>query len=427
MTESPFDRTNTSQSRNLDFEETPNENEPVSVRSRSIREQPVLRVETRRVTRTSDSSSSQPDSANGYVLILLPGPPWGEDWAAASAAAARVVRARKMRDTRNLPSDGGSETLPIPIRRLRPSRVLWLVNGRIEGRALVRVVDQLAAEGRPISLVHSHFYANGIGLPYLLSQRGIPYVITEHSTSLTFLNPEKEISSIGMKIAASVYGSASYVLPVAQSLANDIRRRGLPGNLKVIPNPVDTDVFVPLPRSSESRIVTTAWLTPVKRLDLLLRAVQEMVSAGSSVCLDIIGDGPSRASLVALAQSLGIADRVKFHGWVARSEIPSILGRGSVFALSSYAENLPVAMIEALSCGLPVVGPKIAGIPEIVDGAPGAVFEPGDQASLANSLRRWCNPSDRERQAARATALERYSIAVIGSQLSDIYRSATTR
>lgn len=364
------------------------------------------------------------DWEGGSVLVLMPTPPWGNDWAAASGVAAPVVRARVIKKARGPQPVTSCDDHLIPTRRLEPSRVLWPLNIRINGRALVRAVDRLAATGRPISLVQSHFYANSIGLPHLLAQRGIPYVVTEHDSSLTFLNPNKEISRIGLKLAASVYESASSVLPVSHSLANDIRRRGLPGNLEVLPNPVDTELFSPQRGGSRPRIVTTARLAPVKRLDVLLRAVADMVAAGSDVCLDVIGDGPSRASLVQLAHHIGIARRVTFHGWVDRRDIPPILSRGTVFALTSHTENLPVAMLEALSCGLPVVGPGIAGIPEIVDGAPGAAFDPGDEASLVNSLLRWSNPSDRERQAARKVAVERYSIEVIGTRLRAIYRRA---
>jgi len=398
--------------------------EAMSSQSQHVGTSGAAHSSAKQPSRCSESLGPNTDWRGGSVLVLMPKPPWGNDWAAASALAAPVIRARVIRKTRGpQPVTFGDDHL-VPTRRLEPSRVLWPLNVRINGRALVRAVDRLAASGQPISLVQSHFYANSIGLPYLLAQRGIPYVVTEHNSSLTFLNPNKEISLIGSRIATSVYESASSVLPVSHSLASDIRRRGLPGNLEVVPNPVDTDVFTPQRSGSGPRIVTTARLAPVKRLDVLLRAVADMVATGSDVCLDIIGDGPSRASLVELAHDIGIAQRVTFHGWVDKRDIPPILGRGTVFALTSHAENLPVAMLEALSCGLPVVGPRIAGIPEIVDGAPGAVFDPDDEASLVNSLLRWSNPSNRERQAARKVAVERYSIKVIGRRLSAIYRRA---
>lgn len=361
---------------------------------------------------------------DGVVLMLLPRLAAANDWASAAAAAAPTVNAHLFHKASEPTASCETDDHLIRFRRRRPGRLLWRLNEHTAGRALVDAVDRLSASGHQVNLVHSHFFSDSPGLPYLLARRGIPYVVSEHSSAITSLNPAKKISPTGLKMASSLYRSASFVLPVSEFLAREIRRRGLPGELAVVPNPVDTKLFAPHRGDSGQRILCVARLDPVKRLDVLLRATAEVASTESNIHLDIVGDGPNRESLLDLAQSIGIADRTTFHGHVKRRDIPELLGRGSVFALSSYTENLPIAMLEALSCGLPVVGPNVGGVPEIVEGAPGAVFHPGDIGSLAAALRHWCDPSDRQRQAARDSALERYSIDAVGRRLRSVYQRA---
>jgi len=376
------------------------------------------------LTRLTAASHHGRSPHDGVVLVLLPRFPAAQDWAAASEAAAPTVDVRLSHRSSRPPASIDRGYQSVLYRRLRPGRLFWRSNGLLAGRALVRLVDGMSASGCAVNLVHSHFYADSPGLPHLLAQRNIPYVVSEHSSAMTSLNPTVEISRTGRKVATRLYRSASYVLPVSEFLSSEIRRRQIPGNLEVVPNPVDTELFSPAESGgADERIVCVARLDPVKQIELLLRAVARMSQHNPRVRLDIVGDGPSRAQLARFAHELGIADQTTFHGHVERSQIPTILGRATVFALSSHTENLPIAMLEALSCGLPVVGPDVGGIPEIVKGAPGALFEPGDAGSLANALQDWTHPSDGARQAAREVALARYSIDAVGQRLRIIYQN----
>ena len=358
----------------------------------------------------------------GVVLVLLPMLPAAVDWASASAVAAPSISVRADTIATDAPPRSETAGLTHSHRSLRPKRLFWRANRFIACNAVVRLIDRLAARGKTVELIHGHFYAASAGLPGLLARRGIPYVVSEHSSAFTTLNPTKEISKIGLSLAESIFGSAALVLPVSQFLEGEIQRRGLPGKTKVVPNPVDTELFRPSPSSTRKCIVSVARLDPVKRLDLLLKAVAEMAATERDVRLEIVGSGPELPSLTRLASNLGIQNRTTFHGWLDRRDIPPVLGQASVFALSSFTENLPVAMIEALSCGVPVVGPDVGGVPEIVNDAPGALFAPGDVRGLARSLSEWIDPSDRQRGAARTVALQRYSIQAVGAQLKDVYQ-----
>lgn len=362
-------------------------------------------------------------------MLLLPRLPVASDWAKASSVAGNIVTVGMSgsvngRKEAILPSRQEHMHFDVSPPRLRPSRVFWQVNSTLRGRSLVRLVDQLRARGRPVILAHGHFFSQSDGLPYLAAHRRIPYVVSEHSSALTRFNPEKEIGEPGLKLARLVFERAAAVLPVSRYLEDEIRRRGLPGRFTVVPNPVDTHLFRPSAPPTSSRVITVSRLVKVKRLDLLLRAVAAIAKVDPDIRLAIVGNGPEYQPLRSLAHNLSIADRVVFHGRVDRAEIPHLLSESSVFAMSSHTENLPVAMLEALACGLPVVGPRVGGIPEIITGAPGEIFQPGNVESLATALSRWLHASPSARGAARQVAMSRYSVSAVGAKLADVYRAA---
>jgi glycosyltransferase involved in cell wall biosynthesis len=139
--------------------------------------------------------------------------------------------------------------------------------------------------------------------------------------------------------------------------------------------------------------------------------------------LDLVGEGPSTPRLRGLASELGVAERVRFRGPLTADEIADALRESNIFAFASYSENMPLAVIEALCCGLPVAATNVGGIPEAV-GADGALAPPGDADALAAAIRdvlaRYSS-FDRGEIAARAAA--RYSFEAVGGVWDEIYRS----
>ncbi len=122
-------------------------------------------------------------------------------------------------------------------------------------------------------------------------------------------------------------------------------------------------------------------------MDLLeaLAALRQAVPEARLVCA---GEG-ERAALARHAARLGIADAVKFTGWVGPSGKRALLESASAFALPAYSEGLPVSLLEAMSAGVPAVAAQVGGIPEVlVDGVSGFLVAPGDVAALARQLRR---------------------------------------
>ncbi len=189
------------------------------------------------------------------------------------------------------------------------------------------------------------------------------------------------------------------------------------GEIAITPFGVDAAIFAPQPSLRDPCWITIGIvkaLAPKYGVDLLLNACLGMlrdprVQALPWPCrLLIVGDGPQRAELDALAASLGLAARTTFVGAVAHGEVPMWLNRFDVFAAPSRydSERFGVAVIEAGACGLPVVVSDAGGLPEVVvDGHTGLIVPRDDVVALQAALTRLVlDPALRDRLGAGGRA-----------------------
>lgn len=168
-------------------------------------------------------------------------------------------------------------------------------------------------------------------------------------------------------------------------------REVMPGaDIVLIPNAVDTERFVPASKGparaalglpQEARIIGAAGrLEQVKGQDVLIRALAQVPNA----LLALVGDGSQRAALEALAAEMGVAERTVFLGH--RSQMPAIYPAFDVLCLPSRNEGLPLSVLEAEACGIPVVATDVGSVREGICPATGAVVPPEDPAALAAAL-----------------------------------------
>ena len=125
------------------------------------------------------------------------------------------------------------------------------------------------------------------------------------------------------------------------------------------------------------------------------------------------------------ASELGLADQVNLLGWVGPDDKPTYLARATVYALPSYAEGLPMSVLEAMAAGVPVVTTPVGGIPEAVtDGVEGFLVEPGDIETLRARLTQLLEDSElavRMGEAGRRKVKSSFSSAVIMPKLENMY------
>ena len=135
------------------------------------------------------------------------------------------------------------------------------------------------------------------------------------------------------------------------------------------------------------RLICVARLSPEKGLDDLLVALAHARTQGASLELTLVGDGPDREELRALAQQLGLDGHVRFTGFVPHGEtMVRMLDASDVFVLASRSEGLPHSVVEAMARGLPVVATEIGGLSELLQDGGGVLVPPGDPGALAEAL-----------------------------------------
>ncbi len=157
------------------------------------------------------------------------------------------------------------------------------------------------------------------------------------------------------------------------------------------------------PAADVPTVVITARLSPEKGHLVLIEAVGRLRGAGTDVRVRCIGSGPFEADLREAAATAGVADLVEFVGALAPSAVATALRDADVFCLPSFAEGLPVSIMEAMAVGVPVVTTYISGIPElVVHDRTGWVVPAGDAEALAAAVSSALTSPDRDRIVRQA-------------------------
>jgi glycosyltransferase involved in cell wall biosynthesis len=291
--------------------------------------------------------------------------------------------------------------------------------------ALSGLARRLAREGMPIDMVHAHIHPMAVPAAIVSALLRVPFVVTENSSEW----PRRTIPPASLRRARLALPRAALVCPVNERLLEAIEGYGIRARFRVVPNTVDTSVFHPQAQRSgpPTRLVNVAGHVEVKALDVLLRAFAVASSRRPELTLELIGEGPLTGDLQALAAELGLGERVHFAGTATPAQIAETLRRSHVFVLSSLSENMPLAVLEALCCGVPVAATDAGGIPEAV-GEDGSLAPVGDPEALADAILRVVDQHDRFASAdigRRAAA--RWSFEAVGGTWDEIYRTLAPR
>jgi glycosyltransferase involved in cell wall biosynthesis len=173
---------------------------------------------------------------------------------------------------------------------------------------------------------------------------------------------------------------------------------------------VDTDQFSPdgpIIETDGPTILFVGRFVPAKNLTLLVDAFSRVVEDWPSATLRLIGDGPIKSDIQSKISDRDLQDSVRLEGYVDNNNLPEVYRSSDVFALSSQRENHPITLLEAMSCGTPVVAPLIGAIPEIVeDERTGLLYPSGSVSELSGAidrilsdpeLRTFCSQQAREK------------------------------
>lgn len=207
---------------------------------------------------------------------------------------------------------------------------------------------------------------------------------------------------------------ADVVMVVGTETKKYLVRHGVAADrIHVMSQKIDSRRFLPV---SEVRrdfdLIITAQLISRKRVDLFLRIVADLKKRHPNIRAAVLGDGPLRAELERMAESLGLRDHVEFLGFHEDTE--RYYNRARVFVLTSSAEGLSVAMMEAMCCGLPAVVPAVGDLGDVVrNGETGYLIEENDRAGFVAAVSDLIEHEDRRRtlgENARSTILNGYTV-----------------
>lgn len=228
-----------------------------------------------------------------------------------------------------------------------------------------------------------------------------------------------------------VLDAADYALMGNNAAAEVWLSKGYRGPYRVVPQfGVNPDLFHPPPRRDRGRgfVIGSAGrrLVADKGIDILLRAVAQLPGVWR---LQIAGSGPEQRALEQLARELGIAGRVQFDGVIPSAQMPAYLQQLDVLALPSrtlpnWKEQFGRVLIEAMACGVAVVGSDSGEIPNVIGDA-GLIFPEEDDQALRAHLQALIEQEglrDALGEAGRRRVLERYTQAQIAAQTVDVYR-----
>jgi glycosyltransferase involved in cell wall biosynthesis len=271
--------------------------------------------------------------------------------------------------------------------------------------------------------VHLASQAASVGL---FTQRvfGVGYSLTVHGPDEFY---DADGQCLTQKIAA-----ADFIVCISSSTRSQLMRLSPYAHWKkftVVRLGVDPMLFSPLPiRAPQGvfEILCVGRLTPAKGQHLLIDAVDRLTRQGRRVLLRLVGDGPDYASLKACADRLASSESVVFEGAVNQDRIRGIYATADVFCLPSFAEGLPVVLMEAMSMQIPCVSTTIAGIPELIrDGIDGILVSASDVGALVEAIARLMDDGELRNRLAlngRARILEHYDLARNVETLAKVFK-----
>ena len=258
-------------------------------------------------------------------------------------------------------------------------------NPAMIARAVLPLIRHLHAQ-QPFDLIDAEFfYPDGPAAMQLAKALDIPFTIKARGSDIHHWGSAKGCTA---QILAAADAAAG-LLAVSGALKTDMTALGMDaGKIMVHYTGLDQSRFAPRDRAAEKAklgisgpmILCVGALILRKNQALLIEALPHL--PGTILCL--AGHGPNKPDFLALAQRLGVADRLRFMGNVPHDDMPALFAAADVMALVSASEGLANAWVEALACGTPVIASNVGGAPELIRSADaGRIIETNVPAIVA--------------------------------------------
>jgi D-inositol-3-phosphate glycosyltransferase len=280
--------------------------------------------------------------------------------------------------------------------------------------ALGEELERAVEDDRP-SVLHAHFWMSGLAALHVATRRDIPLLQTFHALGTVKrrcqggadtspaqrIDVERDLAVRADRVIASCTDEVRELMTLGA-----VRSR-----IDIVPSGVDTRHFTPngpvAERGKRPRLLCVGRLVPRKGVDDAIRALArlddaELVVAGGPAAMDIRRD-PEAVRLLQLAADLGVSDRVHLIGQVPRAELPALIRSSDLVVCLPWYEPFGIVPLEAMACGVPVVGTAVGGLLDtVVDGVTGTLLPPRQPDVAARVLGELLASPERRRAYARA-------------------------
>jgi glycosyltransferase involved in cell wall biosynthesis len=281
-------------------------------------------------------------------------------------------------------------------------------------------------------IVHaeSHLFLPSVQALRKAKELNIPFVLTIHGV---FANRGLVINTTQksyLHFISRTFKKANRIICLTKSDACEIARYGFPEDkIRLVPNAVDTQRFRPGCEQNDNLVLWVGRFVPEKGLEHLIKAAKIVASKKNNVKFLLIGYGPLKNKIMQLAAEYGLLGvSVYFSDSMSRDEISKIMRKAAFLAFPSLKEGMPLSVLEALACGLPIIGFNVSGLNElVVNGENGLLVQPRNNEALANAI--ICLLNDKALRTklsdrARQLAVEKYQWPTVLSALENVYDEA---
>jgi glycosyltransferase involved in cell wall biosynthesis len=296
------------------------------------------------------------------------------------------------------------------------------------GLHAVSSTPRIGALASHVDVVHAQAFQSVLPAVVAKKTAGVPIATTWHTSH--FL--QRAESPFWRPIFQKMLEWTDYNLAASEEIADVAQSIAPQTSVEALTNGVETSFFrrttPTLPPTTRKRIMVPRRLVEKNGVEYFVRAFPRIAAAVDAEAV-LIGDGPERGRLEALASQLDLGDRIKFLGARPHRDMPGLLSSGDLAVFPSLMEATSVAALESMACELPVAASKVGGLPQIVDDTVGALFEPADPFDLSDVVIELLERDDLPDvgKAARDRVEGNWSNARLVDRHIEIYRGMVER
>ena len=294
-----------------------------------------------------------------------------------------------------------------------------------------------AREFRP-DVVHIFFGVPDGPIGWLLKRiYGLPYIISLRGADV----PSDEVKRFAKQYKLLrpfirwLWRDADALVAVSNGLRSYAKETSPDLPIQVISNAIDLSAFTPAPQRDTNGLVRLLYVgrfNVFKNVETLVEAVGKLSQMDvGEFELNLVGEGEQRPVLERIVSELGLTRRVNFAGWVARDQIADHYRLADVFVTATTWEGMPNTVLEAMACGLPIVGTQASGLHELVrDGLNGYLVPTKDPEALAQALARLMGDGYERRRMGRESrrlAEREFAWEYIAAQYLEVYKQVESK